>query len=94
MIKTLKDLLAHCEAQGWTLKCFYDDAADPDYLGKEAAPALKALEDCDEMYLHVYDAEGLMGWVLVVNDADMHPDEQINDYAGDRITQVFNFAAT
>ena len=92
-IKTLKELLDHCQAQGWTLKCFYDDAAKPDYLGLEAAPALEALEACDEMYLHVYDADGLMGWVFVVNDSDGDPEEQINDYAGDRITQVFNLDA-
>lgn len=90
-IKTLNELLTHCEKQGWTMKCFYDDAAQPDYMGKEAAPALAALEACDEMYLHVYDEDGLMGWVLIVNDADMHPDEQINDYAGERILAVFDF---
>lgn len=90
-IKTLNGLLKHCQSKGWTMKCFYDDAAKPDYLGNKAKKARKALEACDEMYLHVYDDDKLMGWVLIVNDPDMHPDEQINDYAGERILEIFDF---
>ncbi|QWY83114.1 hypothetical protein [Rhizobium phage RHph_X66] len=90
-VKTLKELLDHCEAQGWIMKCFYDAPGEPDYIGLEAAKAQEALEACDEMYLHVYDGAGLMGWVFVVNDADCHPDEQINDYAGDRIAEILRF---
>lgn len=84
-IKTLKELLGHCEARGWIMKCFYDEPGEPDYLGVEAAKAQEALEACDDMYLHVYDGTGLMDWVFVVNDTDGDPEEQINDYAGDRL---------
>ncbi|MBD9511588.1 hypothetical protein IB265_33060 [Ensifer sp. ENS10] len=88
-IKTLKELLAHGTAEGWSFKCFYEDPAEPDYEGKDKGKALEALEACDIMHLGITDAAGFgVGSVVIVNDASMDPEEQIADYGGTRLSEL------
>jgi hypothetical protein len=90
-IKTLKELLAHGVAEGWSFKCFYDDPGEPDYMGKDQAQALEALEACDIMHLGVTDADGRgVGSVIVVNDDSMTEEEQIADYGGSRLEALLS----
>lgn len=90
-ITTLKELLAHGVVEGWSFKCFYEDPAEPDYVGKDQAKALEALEACDIMHLGITDADGRgVGSVVIVNDSEMDPEEQIADYGGSRLEALLS----
>lgn len=87
-IVLLKDLLDHCQSNGWIMTCYYDSATEPDYVGTEAKEAMEALTACDEMYLKITDPTDKtqhVGVAMIVNGVE--PDEQICDYGGRRLTE-------
>lgn len=81
-MRTLDQLLKHCEDNGFMMVCYYDDADEPDYKGSDQVQAKEALEACDEMRLIILDAEGKrFGYAFIVNDCGAPADEQIADHS-------------
>jgi hypothetical protein len=84
-MKILRKLLADAEAAGHTMICQYDRTMQPDYCGKKASRALKALTACDEMHLTIRDRDNKsVGWALVI--PGLEDDEVIADYSGVRLS--------
>ncbi|MBX5130764.1 hypothetical protein HJB53_30200 [Rhizobium lentis] len=91
-MKTLDQLLSHCEANGLTMVCYYDDPREPDYKGTSQAEAKAALEACDEMRLLIRDGENQRwGYAFIVNEFEGDPEEQIADHStNDRLDAWMN----
>ncbi|WP_276122672.1 hypothetical protein [Pararhizobium qamdonense] len=91
-MRTLEQLLKHCEASGLTMICAYEDKEEADYEGTSAAEAKDALEACDEMHVWIVDERKKhWGYAFIVNDANGDPEEQIADHStNDRLDAWMN----
>jgi hypothetical protein len=75
----LARLLIAAATIGYYFEVSYEGCVD--YMGDSVELALDALEACDEMELHIRDANGkVIGWAFIVNGND--EDEQISDCSG------------
>lgn len=91
-ITTLKALLDHCKTAGWIMLCYHDDPTEPDYAGSDPEAAMKALTDCDEMYLRIHDPllDERVGIAYIINEQGQPEDEQIANYGGPRLSALLD----